>query len=179
MAYEDAFLTSKARVFMGGKFTAGSVNEEADDVTFTSGTTTHGALQTAVQGTIGSATVNGWTEISTEGWGFVFGSYPGSTVEIVEQGGSASSTFRQSLEVEDLEWTFQIDVNKETFKIFGGVHKQKRRRWVVCPSGLEANSPVDIFEAWTNGVSQDNGGRLQYNVSVLLNGPIVTGVTAT
>ena len=178
MAYEDAFLTSKARVFMGGKVASGD-NEAADPVTFTSGTTTAAALLAAVQGTVGTATANGWTEISTEGWGFVFGSYPGSTVEIVEQGGSASSTFRQSLEVEDLEWTFQIDVNVETFKIFGGVHKQKRRRWVICPSGLEASSPVDIFEAWTNGTSQDNGGRLQYNVSVLLNGAIISGVTGS
>ena len=177
MAYKDAFLTSKARVFMGGKVASGD-NEEAEEPTIGGTIGAHTIAQsviTTVSGTTDTGTANGWTQISTEGWGFIFGSYPGSTVELVEQGGSSSSTFRQSLEVEDLEWTFQIDVNSETFKIFGGVHKQKRRHWIVCPSGTDTGSPFDSFVAWTNGISQDNGGRLQYNVSVLLNGPVKSG----
>ena len=171
MAYKDAFLTKDSQAFMGGSGSDMASSVEAAAPTLTGSVA---ASKATLVTTADTGTLSGWTEVSTDGWGFIFGSYPGPTVELAEQGGSADATFRQSLQVQDLEWTFQIDVNSETFKIFGNI-QQKRRRWVVAPNGYAVQQPYDTFVAWTNANSQDNGGRLQYNVSVLLNGPVTSG----
>lgn len=170
MAYEDAYLTKDFRVFMGGKVTGGD-NEEAAAINISNVASITG---TAI-GTADQATLNGWTEISTNGWGLVRGNYPGPTSELVEQDGVADAVYRQDLGVQDLSWNFQIDSNKETVKIFGGL-QQKRRRFIVAPNGLVAGRSVDQFVAWTSAPTQDNRGKQQHSVTVSLNGPVSTTV---
>jgi len=172
MSYEDAFLTKDFEAFLGGKFVAGTTDEEADELTFTTAALFNTAGQTHL-GTPDVATKNGWTKVSTDGWGFVAGNYSGPTTELVEQDGASEAVFRQSLEVVDLTWNFQIDVNDETLKIFGGI-TQKRRRLIVAPNGTKAGASVDQFVAWVSAPTQDNRGRQQYNVTVSLNGPVKT-----
>ena len=176
MSYEDAFLTNNAVVFMGGSV-SGDTNEEANTVALQASDDTIAEIRTRVGATVDTGTLNGWTEVSTDGWGFVFGSYPGPSIELAEQGGSSKATFRQSLEVQDMEWTFQIDENVETFKIFGGI-QQKRRRFLIFPNGVSSGASYDELVAWISCPTADNGGRKQYNINVYLNGPITTRTIA-
>ena len=169
MAYEDAYLTKDFKVYMGGSV-SGNTNEEAAALTITDV-----ASLNAAKGTANEATANGWTEVSTDGWGLVRGNYPGPTSELVEQDGAADAVYRQDLGVQDLSWNFQIDANAETVKIFGGL-QQKRRRFIVAPNGIVAGRSVDQFVAWTSAPTQDNRGRQQYNVTVSLNGPVTPRV---
>ena len=170
MAYEDAYLTKNFKLWMGGNV-SGATNEEAASKTVAAAAD----LVTTIGATADVATQNGWTEISTGGWGFVAGNYSGPTSELVEQDGSSEAVYRQDLEVTDLSWNFQIDVNEETLKIFGGL-QQKRRRFIVGPNGASAGASIDQFAAWASAPTQDNRGRQQYNISVALNGPVSTSV---
>ena len=176
MAYEDAFLTNNAVVFIGGSV-SGDTNEGATSIALQASDDTLAEIRTRLSATVDTGTANGWTEISTDGWGFVFGSYPGPSIELAEQGGSSKATFRQSLEVQDLEWTFQVDENVETFKVLGGV-QQKRRRFLIFPNGVSSGASYDELEAYISAPTQDNSGRKQYNISVYLNGPVVTRTIA-
>lgn len=166
MAYEDAYLTKDFRVWMGGNV-SGSNNEEADAVALGSAS----ALIAAIGATDDVATLNGWTEVSTNGWGLVRGNYPGPSSELVDQDGAADAVYRQDLGVQDLAWNFQIDANAQTVNIFGGL-RQKRRRLIVAPNGVATGRSVDQFVAWVSAPTQDNRGKQQYNVTVSLNGPV-------
>lgn len=172
MAYEDALLTKNFEVWMGGAgATAGVPNSgheaDAKDLSSTAAT----ALASTIGGTADDATLNGWTMISTEGWAFVAGNYSGPQSELSEQDGAQDAMYRQDLEVQDLTWNFQIDVNAKTIKVFGGL-TNKRRRFIIVPNGVKSGSHVDQFVGWVNAPTQDNGGKQQYNVTVSLNGPV-------
>jgi len=169
MSYEDAYLTKDFKAFLGGS-DSGNTNEEQGAVTLGAASGVAGL----VGGTADTATENGWTEISTDGWGFVAGNYTGPTSELVEQDGASEAVYRQDLQIVDLNWNFQIDANAETVKVFGNLRTAKRRRIVVAPNGVAAGRSVDQFVAWVAAPTQDNRGRQQYNVTVDLNGPVTT-----
>ena len=166
MSYEDAYLTKDFRIWMGGKVSGGD-NEEADAKTLS----TAAGMVATIGATADVATLNGWTELSTAGWGLVRGNYPGPQSELVEQDGASDAIFRQDLGVQDLSWNFQIDSNEQTVKIFGGI-QQKRRRFIVAPNGVAAGRATDQFVAWVSAPTQDNRGKQQYNITVALNGPV-------
>ena len=176
MAYKDAFLTNAAVVFMGANIERDSspTNEAAPEVTINAKTLED--LYTAFGITVDTAPTggDGWIDISTDGWGFVFGSYPGPTVELAEQGCSTKSTFRQSLGVQDMEWSFQVDENVVTKEVLLGLN-QKPRRFYVFPNGIAGSRPYDNFVSLVTATTQDNGGRKQYNVTTYLNSRVQSG----
>lgn len=168
-SYEDAFLTKDARLFIGGLVT-GDSNEEAAAIALGAAAD----LVAAIGATDGVGTENGWTELSTGGWGFVFGSYPGPASEIIEHEGAAEAVYRQDLGVIDLSWSFQNYVNDETIKVLGKLGRAKRRRLIVAPNGIAAGRRIDQFVAWCSVPTQDARGLQQFNTTASLNGPVTT-----